>query len=135
MSPFRPMLRAFVLASIAGFGALGCATVSDPALMFQETQRRYTQLMRFTDYERAGRFVAPDERSAFRERTAALGDLRFTDYEVREIENLGDTATAEVQYVGYRASAPIVVTYVEEQHWERSGGAWIVRPTIEERQQ
>lgn len=135
MSPIRRLLRTLALVSIAGLGALGCANVSDPALMFQETQRRYTHLMRFTDYERAGRFVAPDERSSFRERTAALGDLRFTDFEVREIENLGETATAEVQYVGYRASAPVVVTFVEQQSWERLDGAWVVRSTIAERTQ
>lgn len=126
-------LWTLALVSIVGLGALGCATVADPALMFQETQRRYTHLMRFTDYERAGRFVAPDERVAFRERTASLGDLRFTDFEIHEIENLGDTATATVAYVGYRASDPIVVTFVEEQSWERLDGAWVVRSMIEER--
>lgn len=130
MTPFRPMLGIVVGALLVGLGSLHCATVSDPALMFQETQRRYTQYIRFTDYEKAGRYVAEDERSAFRDRTAALGDLRFTDYEVREVENLGDTATAKVEYIGYRSSDPIVMTYVETQQWERSAGVWLVRPQI-----
>ena len=130
MVRFRHTHVVAIAALLAGFGALGCANVSDPALMFRETQRRYTQLMRFTDYEKAGRFVAPDDRSAFRDRTAALGDLRFTDYEVREVENLGDTGTAHVEYIGYRASDPVVMTYVEDQQWERDGGAWVVRSKI-----
>lgn len=133
MSLLRPIVAG--VAMLGGLALSGCATVEDQALMFKETQRRYTQLMRFADYERAQRFVAPDERSAFRERTAALGDLHFTDYEVREIENLGETGTAHVEYVGYRASDPIVVTYVEMQAWERAGGAWVVRPSIAERPQ
>lgn len=133
MTPFRPMLGMVIVALLAGLGSLGCASVSDHALMFHETQRRYTQLMRFTDYEKAGRYVALDDRSAFRDRTSALGDLRFTDYEVREIEDLGDTATATVAYIGYRASDPIVVTYVETQQWERSAGVWLVRSQIAER--
>jgi len=135
MSALRPRMGLVVLALILGTSALGCATMADPAVMFHETQRRYTQLMRFTDYERAGRFVAPDELAAFRAQTAALGDLHFTDYEMREVENLGKTATAEVRYVGYRASDPIVVTYVEEQQWERVGTNWVVRPKLTERPQ
>jgi len=117
-----------IVALLGAFGGLGCATVADRALMFQETQRRYTQLMRYTDFGRAGHFVAPDARSEFREATSALGDLHFTDYEIRDIQDLGSTATAEVQYVGYRASDPVVVTYVEKQEWERDGGVWVVRP-------
>jgi hypothetical protein len=129
MTPFRPMIAAALLVA---FGALGCASVvSDQALMFEVTQHRYTQLMRFTDYEKAGRYVAPDALSEFRDRTHALGDLHFTDYEVREIENLGDTATAEVQYIGYRASNPVIETYIEKQSWELAGGVWLVRSQLD----
>jgi hypothetical protein len=127
MTPFRPMIAAALLVA---FGALGCASVSDQALMFEVTQHRYTQLMRFTDYDKAGKYVAPDARSAFRDRTESLGDLHFTDYVVRDIENLGTTAKAEVQYVGYRASDPVVVTYVETQEWELANGVWLVRPQL-----
>jgi hypothetical protein len=117
-----------IVALLGAFGVLGCATISDPALMFKETQRQYTQLMRFTEFAKAGHFVAPDARSEFRDATTALGDLRFSDYEVRDIQDLGNTATAEVKYIGYRTSDPVVVTYVETQEWERDGGVWLVRP-------
>jgi hypothetical protein len=132
MSVFRHVLRISIAAALAAGGALGCATVEDQALMFKETQKRYTHLIRFTDFERAGRFVAPDDRVAFRERTAALGDVRFTEFEISEIENLGDTATARVTYTGYRYSNPVIATFVEEQEWSRENGAWIVRPVLSE---
>jgi hypothetical protein len=124
-------LRVLSAAALLGaFGALGCATFSDPAVMFHDTQRHYTQLMRFTEYAKAGHFVAPDARGEFRHATAALGDLHFTDYEVADIQEAGNTATAEVHYIGYRSSDPVTVTYVETQEWERDGGVWLVRPHI-----
>jgi hypothetical protein len=128
MSFVRPGLACALL-----FAMTSCATVADKSVIFHDAQRRYTRLMRFTDYERAGRFVAPDRREEFRERTAALGDLRLSDYELQDVELNGDTAIARVEYVGYRASQPIVVTYVEEQQWELMDGAWQVRPILEER--
>lgn len=133
MARFGPTLAVVVSVLLGSSTLLACAHIAeDQALMFEVSQRRYTQLIRFTDYERAGRYVAPDDRVGFRARTEALGDLRFTDYEVREVENLGNTATAQVAYIGYRASDPIVVTYVEDQEWENDGGAWVVRSHIEE---
>jgi hypothetical protein len=126
-----PLVRpiAFVCALLV---AQGCAPMVDQALMFKETQRRYTNLMRFADFERAIRFVAPDERTAFRERTSSLGEIRFSDYEVRELENLGETATAQVQYSAFRDSNPVLITFVEEQHWEQLDGVWVVRPSFTE---
>jgi hypothetical protein len=123
-----------IAALVAAFGVFGCASlgdaVSDPALMFHETQREYTNLMRFTDFAKAAHYVAPDARSDFHQQTTALGDLHFTDYEVRDMHDVGKTTTVEVAYVGYRASDPVVVTYVETQEWERDGGVWLVRPHI-----
>lgn len=110
----------------------GCATVSDKKVVFQDTQRRYTQLMRFTDFEKAGRYVVPEDRSYFRERTGALGDLRFSDYEISDVQATGNSGTARVEYIGYRASSPIIVTYVEEQEWQFVSGAWQVRSILEE---
>lgn len=128
MSFIRPGVACTLL-----FAMTSCAGMGDRTVVFHDTQRRYTRLMRFTDYEKAGRFVAPDSRQQFRDRTAALGNLRFTDYQLQEVEATGDTAIARVEYVGYRANQPVVVTYVEEQQWELMGGSWVVRPIIEER--
>ena len=134
MSLLRPI--GALVAGLGAFALLGCASVyTDQALMFKETQRRYTHLVRFADWERAERFVAPDERSAFRERAALLGDLRFSEFEIREVENLGETASAHVEYTGFRDSDPVVVTFFESQQWEQLDGAWVVRPSFSERRQ
>lgn len=131
MTFVRPLIATTLLSAFAF--ATGCAGISDRAVVFRDTQRRYTQLMRFTDFDKAGRYVVPEERQSFRARTTALGDLRFSDYEVQEVETDGDTATARVSYIGFRDSSPIVVTYVEEQQWELAGSQWQVRSTLEER--
>lgn len=130
MTFVRPLIATALLTVFAI--ATGCAGMGDRAVVFRDTQRRYTQLMRYTDFDKAGRYVMPEERQSFRARTTALGDLRFSDYEVQEVETDGDNATARVSYIGYRQSSPIVVTFVEEQHWELTGSNWQVRSTIEE---
>jgi hypothetical protein len=96
--PFR--LSALAVLAAASALLAGCATLTDNVATFHDTQRRYTQLMRFSDYDHAGLYVAPDAR-------------------------------AKVEYFGYRASSPIVVTYVEDQRWERQGTSWIVHPSLE----
>jgi hypothetical protein len=133
MSRFRHSL--VLVLSAAGLASAGCASMSDKMTVFQDTQRRYTQLMRFTDYEKAGRYVVPEERRSFRERTGALGDLRFSDYDIEDVQTSGDSATARVAYMGYRASSPIMVTYVEEQVWEFESGTWQVRSVLEQVEQ
>jgi hypothetical protein len=133
MSFVRPLVAGSVLSVLVL--AAGCAGMSDRGVMFRDTQRRYTQLMRFTEFDKAGHFVVPEERDSFRATTKALGDLRFSDYQVQDVETAGDTGTARVSYTGYRVSSPIVVTFVEEQQWERTGDSWQVRSTIEEHTQ
>jgi len=121
-----------VLGSALAIGSWGCATLTDPATMFQETQKRYTNLMRFTDFDRARNFVAADARHAFRDRTIALRDIHFTDYAIQEIDSGATSATVTVEYTGYRSSSPVVITFSEEQHWTLADNAWTVRPTLQE---
>jgi hypothetical protein len=111
---------------------MGCATLTDQNTMFHESHKRYTRLMRFTDFDRARSFVAPDARQAFHARTDSLRDIHFTDYAVQEIENGKTSATVTVQYTGYRSSSPVVITFSEEQLWELADNTWTVRPTLEE---
>jgi hypothetical protein len=124
-----------VLSGSIAVAALGCATFTDQGAMFKESQRRYTSLMRYTDFDSARAFVAPDSKADFKRTTVALRDIRFTDYEIQEIETNGKVGTVTVQYSGYRASSPTVVTLSEEQHWELAGNAWVVRPTLAENPQ
>jgi hypothetical protein len=126
----RPRTVALVVSLLVLSSCAGSMAQQNVAI-FHDAQRRYTRLMRFSDWEKAGRYVAPDTRQVFRSETAALGDLRFSDYEIQEVEAFGDTATALVAYTGWRASSPTVVTYLEEQQWELADGAWVVRPRLE----
>jgi hypothetical protein len=132
MSRLRPVALAaslLVLSSCAG------SMAQQNVAIFHDAQRRYTRLVRFSDWEKAGRFVAPDARQVFRSETAALGDLRFSDYEIQDVQAFGDTATALVAYTGWRASSPTVVTYLEDQQWELAeDGTWVVRPKLERQQ-
>lgn len=121
-----------VLSGSVALGALGCATLTDQGAMFKDSQRRYTRLMRFTEFDRARAFVAVDAKDEFRETTEALGNIRFTDYEIEEIESDGKVGTVTVQYSGYRPTTATVVTLSEEQHWELVGNTWTVRPTLAE---
>jgi hypothetical protein len=124
-----------VVSSFVAFAALGCATFTDQGAMFKESQRRYTNLMRFTDFDKARAFVALDAKEEFRKTTTALRDIHFTDYEIEEIQTDGKSGTVTVAYSGYRSSSPVVVTLSEEQHWELLGNTWIVRPTLAENTQ
>jgi len=121
-----------VLGSALAIGSWGCATLTDQNTMFHETQKRYTHLMRFTDFDRARSFVAADARRAFQDRTAALRDIHFTDYAIQEIDSGKTSATVTVEYTGYRSSSPVVITFSEEQHWTLADNAWTVRPTLQE---
>jgi hypothetical protein len=121
-----------VLGSALAVQSMGCATLTDQNTMFHESHKRYTRLMRFTDFDRARSFVAPDARQAFHARTDSLRDIHFTDYAVQEIENGKTSATVTVQYTGYRSSSPVVITFSEEQLWELADNTWTVRPTLEE---
>ena len=121
-----------VLGGALAIGSWGCATLTDQTTMFHESQKRYTSLMRFTDFDRARNFVAADARQAFRDRTIALRDIHFTDYAIQQIDNTKTSATVLVEYTGYRSSSPVVISFSEEQHWELAENAWTVRPTLQE---
>ncbi len=121
-----------VVGCAVAVGAWGCASMADQNTMFHETQKRYTRLMRFTDFDSARSFVAVDARDAFRDRTVALRDIHFTDYAVQEMDNGKTSATVIVEYTGYRSSSPIVISFSEEQQWELAENIWTVRPTLQE---
>ena len=125
-------LAMLVLGGAAAIGSVGCASIADQNTMFHETQKRYTRLMRFTDFDRARSFVAADAQVAFRDRTVALRDIHFTDYSIQQIENDKTSATVLVEYPGYRSSSPTVISFSEEQRWELAENAWTVRPSLQE---
>jgi hypothetical protein len=140
----RAALRSAVLLAIGAglFGALGCANgeirLGDPfdrELSLEESQHRYTVLVRWSDFQRAKAFVAESDRDAFIERMKSLDEARFTDYESDSIDLDDDkhTATLRVVYTLYMPSSPFETEVAETQVWERDGvtNFWTVTSTFD----
>ena len=131
------LMAAFVL-------SLGCANGEfrpkdpfDRGLSFNESQHRYTVLVRWSEVQKAKAFVAEDARDKFLADMKALKDARFTDYESEEVE-LDDEkqkATVHVTYTFYLPSTPYELQIAETQEWTREGmgNAWRVRSQFEDR--
>jgi len=97
-----------------------------------DSQLHYTQCVRWSNFEKAQGFVAPEARNDFLMQTNELGGLRVTDYRLRSVDFGPDkrTATAHVTYIAYRPSSPVAVAFDEEQRWELKDGAWKVNPVL-----
>jgi hypothetical protein len=126
---------------LAGVG-LGCSfgTIywGDPLkrqVSLQEAQKRYTILVRWSEFDKASAFVDPELREAYRQNAPSLRELRFTDYESEpsEIDEETGTATIEVTYYAYTPSSPIEISIREIQEWYRANlsNHWLVRPRFE----
>jgi hypothetical protein len=123
-----------LLAACAGF--LGAA---DSEFVFHESQRQYTQDIRWAQYDRAGHFLAPKALDAFHEQTADFGELRFADYQVRAVEMGADgrSATVKVTYYAYLRTSPVALAVDETQEWQKDAEsrAWLVHNTTFARRQ
>jgi hypothetical protein len=119
--------------------AIGCAsTLSNPSgkkNSLEDSQRRYTELVRWGEIERASAFVDPELQDAFLDHSAAIQQIRFTDFESGppRYENGNDSATVNVIYHAYSLSTLVEKQIRETQEWYREGGPanqWRVRPNI-----
>ena len=120
-------------------GLSGCSSmISDPLDrrgQFEETQEAFTQYVRWGRFEEASRFVDPEMREQFMSCAPEFSDLRFSDYEITEID-MGEglkSASVQVRYTGYRLSMPVEKTVSLTEEWTRdeATGAWTVKPDIE----
>jgi len=133
----RIIARATLAALLPLVFGTACAALfpSTPQAKFEESQRHYTQSVRWGNYAVALTFVDPQALKEFQARAAALGDLRFTDYRVMSV-NLDPvdhrSAVAHVIYIAYRPASPVAVAFDEEQHWVYTAGNWVVRPQLAE---
>ena len=104
----------------------------------RESQREYTNEVRWGDIDRAARFVAPELRGNFLEVARRFRDIRVTDFDIGEI-HFGpkqETATVRVVYHAYLVSSMVEKEIRETQEWTRTTGAlhgsgWVVKPDIE----
>lgn len=95
-------------------------------------QRKYTELVRWSEFGKASSFVERDLRETYLSEAPSTRELRFTDYETGrvDIDPENGEATVQVTYLAYRPSSPIEIRVREVQQWSRAGvgNSWQVRP-------
>lgn len=145
MSPsIRSILTILVIA--LGANALACADgefrFGDPfdrELTLSQAQHRYTVLVRWTEFQKARKFVAVDDRDAFMDQMKKLEDARITSYESSpvDLDKGKKTSSIDVVYTLYTPSLPYEIEITEHQEWSRNGvgNAWSVVSTFEGLQQ
>lgn len=125
-----------LVAALAGACAAGGLDPFAEDHALEASHKHYTRLVRWAEFDRAGEYVAPELRDAYRARTAGFAHVRFTDYEVRafEVDPHGQEATVRVTYSAYSLATATTVALEERQHWyrETETNRWRVRPVFEE---
>jgi len=140
MRQLRRIGAALLLMSFAGtFGcAFGEVRWDDPLqreISLEDAQQRYTVLVRWSDFEKAAKFVEPEERDAYLTNFPDFRNLRFTEYESDRVtvDPSKSTSTIAVTYYAYTPASPIEMKVVETQEWYRHpglGNHWYVRSTF-----
>ncbi len=130
-------VRLLVLCALLLAGPSGCiATLfTDPMgyhAAFDDTQRQYTNYLRWGQFDKASSFVDPALRDAFLKQAPAFEGLRITDFERGDVEYQGDRATVTVTYAGYALDTFIERKIREDQYWYREGNStrWRVRSDV-----
>jgi hypothetical protein len=109
----------------------GCAALDyDKRVAFEESQKRFTQYVRWGKIAKASEYVVPEIREEFLALTPELTDLRLTDWEVLDMDVDDDLAhaTVDVRYTGYRLSQLVERSVDVTQEWTRNpeSGQWQV---------
>lgn len=124
--------RGALLTAVAlAVGSLGCAfgelRPHDPLqreYSLEEMQKRYTDLVRFSNFSMAARYIAPDQRKEFMDSMPREDEVRFLDYETDPFV-LNEEMTLSTVQVVYTAYSPWVLTQFElyeTQTWSREEG-------------
>jgi hypothetical protein len=125
--------------AMAILAAIGCAgSFSDPSgrqNSLEESQQRYTELVRWGEIERASVFVDPDLQDEYLDHAIAIRSIRFTDFEsgVPNFKEGNNSASVTVVYHAYSLSTLVEKQIREKQEWYREDGPanqWRVRPTL-----
>lgn len=119
----------------------GCASsFVDPTgrlTSLEETQRRYTQLVRWGELKRASAYVEPELVPDFLSYEPLFDQIRITDIDASEV-NLDpseNSASVDVTYHAYSYSTFQEKRIFETQQWTRYDGVknvWLVRPQLED---
>jgi len=114
----------------------GCLLGGDPMgrkHSLQIAQRRYTDAIRWGQFDKAEVFVVPEVLEEFHAYESAFDRIRITDYEIGRIVLDDDrkNATVDVTYRGYLDGTFVEKPLREVQAWTRiSGNDWWVRPNM-----
>jgi hypothetical protein len=117
-------------------GTTGCVTwFIDPMgrhVAFTETQRQYTQYLRWGEIEKASSFVDPELRARFLEQAPAFQAMRITDFAIGEVDYTDESAKVTVTYDGYLLNDFALRKIREEQDWyrEEKSNRWRVRTDV-----
>jgi hypothetical protein len=127
------------------FSTLGCAFGEiywdDPLkreYSLGESQKRYTELVRFGKFADASAFVDPVMTEEFVQSFPSHKNFAFTDYESGQIEfddeGTRENATVRVEYSGYHSDSLVLMDFVENQHWYRDSvmNDWLVRSSFKD---
>ncbi len=124
-----PVAAGLALLALLG----GCAIdLNDPYQArdrLKDTQREFTQYLRWGVIEKAAQFVVPEQRAEFETLAPNLTDLRLTDYETLSVETIDENhAKILVRFRGYSMSSPIERTIDIEQDWtfDVEAAVWMV---------
>jgi len=127
-----------VLGLLLGLSAaFGCAAFGDPMgreRALEGAQLRYTQNVRWGDFDAASEYVDPAIREDFLELAPAFEGIRITEYDIGRIEYEGnrESATVRVVYHGYSLANAQERRIEEQQRWVRPGrdNTWFVQPKL-----
>lgn len=116
--------------------SFGCLLGGDPMgrkYSLELAQRRYTDAIRWGQFDKAEVFVVPEVLEEFHAYASAFDRIRITDYEIGRIvlDDERRNATVQVTYRGYLDGTFVEKPLHEVQEWTRiSGNDWWVRPQM-----
>jgi len=102
---------------------------------FKETQTKFTQYVRWGNFEQAGQFVDPENRAEFMSFAPEFSALRFSDYEITRVD-IGEgvrSASVDVRFTGYLLHMPFERSVELTEEWTRdeATGVWTVKLDIQ----
>jgi len=113
------MKRAAWAVFLCGILLAGCASVFDfrREEVFEDSAKRYSRLIRWSDFESARSYLAPSESGA---KPPLPKNVRVTDYEVKEMVYAeGKRRVLQVVDISYfLANDPRIKTLQDHQVWE-----------------
>lgn len=116
--------------SYGRFDPLSAGTALD------ESQLRFSRLIRWHQWEKAAEMVDPESRAEFEKMMRALNGVQFTDWELSEVQ-MGDdfeTAHVEIMISGYSPRTMINHSVIMVQEWKRTNSVthgWVVAPKLD----